>query len=142
MSENQTKKTLLVVEDDILLNEALTTKLIRAGYAVITANNCEDALAIALSKHPDLITLDILLPGDSGDKFMDAIRQDSWGSNVPIIILTNLDTDDSMIDKINKDHPSYYFIKAETDIQFLVEKIGELLIENNPVHIPQQTSSE
>ncbi len=127
MSENTTQKTVLVVEDDTLLNEALSTKLIHAGYTVLTAKTSADALSIALAKHPDLVTLDILLPGMSGDTFMDAIRQDPWGSRVPIIILTNLDADNRMIDKINKDHPSYYFIKAETDLQFIVEKIDELL---------------
>lgn len=54
---------------------------------------------------------------------MDAIRKDSWGANVPIVVLTNFDADNTMIDKINKDHPSYYFIKAQTDMQFLVEKL-------------------
>ncbi len=137
MNSVASKKVLLVIEDDMLLREALVTKLSRAGYAVITAQRSDDALEIALAKHPDLVTLDILLPDKRGDVFMDAIRKDSWGASVPIVVLTNFDADNTMIDKINKDHPSYYFIRAQTDMQFLVEKISELLTEKDT---PSQTT--
>lgn len=139
MTSSDSKKVLLVIEDDMLLREALVKKLSHEGYTVITAQRGDDALAIALSKHPDLVTLDILLPDERGDIFMDEIRKDPWGAKVPIIVLTNFDADNAMIDKISIDHPSYYFIKAQTDMQFLTEKISELIAEQNSLSPPGST---
>ena len=78
----------LVVEDEINLQETLAYNLGRAGYDVVTAADGTDAVALAFSRHPDLILLDILLPGMDGFEVCRIIRQEM---SVPIIFLTALD---------------------------------------------------
>lgn len=125
------KKTILIVEDDVTLQKALTEKFTSREFFVFNAQDGEEGLKVALEKHPNLITIDILMPKKDGIKLMDEIRKDTWGKTVPIIILTNLDADDKMIVRINEDQPAYYCIKANIKIEDLIAKAEELVNTNN-----------
>jgi len=78
-------KHILMVEDDTLLRRSLAFNLEQAGYSVTTATNAEDALALVHQNPPDLILLDIGLPGMDG---LDALRQFREHIGVPVIFLT------------------------------------------------------
>jgi two-component system alkaline phosphatase synthesis response regulator PhoP len=78
-------KEILVVDDEPRIAEICRDYLKRAGFEVITASNGDDALALARSRQPDLIVLDLKLPGRDGLDVTRALRQ---RSNVPIIMLT------------------------------------------------------
>ena len=78
-------KQVLVVDDEPRIAEICRDYLKRAGFEVITAINGDDALALARSRQPDLIVLDLTLPGRDGLDVTRALRQ---RSNVPIIMLT------------------------------------------------------
>ena len=80
------KRTLLVVEDDEALMFGIEENLKSAGYNVLKAITGTDGLKMALEKHPDLIVLDIMLPGMSGYEVCRSIREKK--SDVPIIMLT------------------------------------------------------
>lgn len=77
----------LVVEDEESLLFTLAHNLKREGYQVITASRGDDALRLAREKHPDLIVLDVMLPGLDGIQVCRSLRRDS---DVPIIMLTAL----------------------------------------------------
>lgn len=79
--------TVLVVEDDETLRFTLSHNLKREGYAVIVAARGDDALRIAREKRPDLILLDVMLPGVDGIQVCRLLRRDT---SVPIIMLTAL----------------------------------------------------
>jgi DNA-binding response OmpR family regulator len=76
---------ILVVDDDALLRRSLSLQLEQAGYRVSPAENAEDALAIAQRDIPDLILLDIGLPGMDG---LEAMRHFQKEMDVPIIFVT------------------------------------------------------
>jgi DNA-binding response OmpR family regulator len=76
---------ILLVDDDALLRRSLGFNLERAGYRVSSAANAEDALALASRDRPDLILLDIGLPGMDG---LDALRHFRARLPVPVIFLT------------------------------------------------------
>ncbi len=76
---------LLLVDDDALLRRSLAFNLERAGYRVSSAANAEDALALAHRDLPDLVLLDIGLPGMDG---LDALRYFQEQIGVPVIFLT------------------------------------------------------
>ena len=78
-------KHILVVDDEPRIAEIARDYLARAGYTVTTAGNGADALAIARTRHPDLIVLDLGLPHVDGLDVTRALRKHS---NVPIIMLT------------------------------------------------------
>ena len=87
-------KKVLVVDDDVKTVELVKLYLNRDGYRVITAYNGIDALQIARESHPDLIVLDLMLPGMNG---LDICRTLRAESEVPIIMLTALTTDDDRL---------------------------------------------
>jgi DNA-binding response OmpR family regulator len=78
-------KHILVVDDDKLLRRSLGLQLEQAGYRASTAASAEDALALARRDTPDLILLDIGLPGMDG---LEALRQFQQEMDVPIIFVT------------------------------------------------------
>ena len=87
-------KKVLVVDDDVKTVELVKLYLNRDGYRVITAYNGIDALLLARESHPDLIVLDLMLPGMNG---LDICRTLRAESEVPIIMLTALTTDDDRL---------------------------------------------
>jgi DNA-binding response OmpR family regulator len=78
-------KHILIVDDDALLRRSLSFNLEQNGYRVSTAGNAEDALALARRDIPDLILLDIGLPGMDG---LDALRYIQEKIGAPVIFLT------------------------------------------------------
>ncbi|MDE2026167.1 MAG: response regulator [Patescibacteria group bacterium] len=121
------KKTVLLVEDDSILSEMYQSKLNREGFEVITADNGENGLSLALQIHPEIILLDILMPKMDGMTLMKKLREDHWGQNVPIIILTNLNMNDKISQGISKDHPTYFFMKTEVTPSDVVDRVKEVL---------------
>jgi DNA-binding response OmpR family regulator len=87
-------KKVLVVDDDVKTVELVKLYLNRDGYRVLTASDGNDALQIARESHPDLIVLDLMLPGMSGLEVCRTLRTES---DVPIIMLTALTTDDDRL---------------------------------------------
>jgi DNA-binding response OmpR family regulator len=78
-------KHILVVDDDALMRRSLAFNLQQAGYQASTAGAAEDALSLARRQPPDLVLLDIGLPGMDG---LDALRQFKDQFSVPVILVT------------------------------------------------------
>jgi DNA-binding response OmpR family regulator len=78
-------RTILLVDDDALMRRSLAFHVEQAGYQVHTAANAEDALALVRHSPPDLVVLDIGLPGMDG---LDALRELKTQYNLPVIFLT------------------------------------------------------
>lgn len=76
---------ILVVEDDVTLSETLVYNLERQGYGVLTTGNGRAALDIARTHPPDLLLLDVMLPGLDGFEVCRILRQEL---SVPILMLT------------------------------------------------------
>jgi DNA-binding response OmpR family regulator len=76
---------ILVVEDELVLRETLVYNLKKEGYEVVTAETGDQAVAVALQTSPDLILLDVMLPGIDGFEVCRVLRQEY---NAPIIMLT------------------------------------------------------
>ncbi|OIP26687.1 MAG: DNA-binding response regulator [Dehalococcoidia bacterium CG2_30_46_9] len=83
-------KRVLVVDDDAKTVELVKLYLNRDGYKVLTAYNGVEALRLARESHPDLIVLDLMLPGIDGFEVCRTLRDES---DVPIIMLTARTTD-------------------------------------------------
>src|SRR5512141_1137471 len=78
-------RTILLVDDDALMRRSLAFHLEQAGYQVHPAANAEDALAFIRHSPPDLVLLDIALPGMDG---LDALREMKTQRDLPVIFLT------------------------------------------------------
>ncbi len=83
-----TKKTVLVVEDDADIQEVVSYNLAREGFNVQRALTGEEGLRMAKSRKPDLIVLDLMLPGMDGMEVCRRIRKDPEIRKMPIVMLT------------------------------------------------------
>jgi two-component system alkaline phosphatase synthesis response regulator PhoP len=82
------KSKILVVDDEALLQEMIVYNLEQASYQVLTASDGISALELARSEQPDLILLDIMLPGIDGLEVCRRLRREERTAQVPIIMLT------------------------------------------------------
>jgi two-component system, OmpR family, alkaline phosphatase synthesis response regulator PhoP len=87
-------KRVLVVDDDVKTVELVKLYLSRDGYKVLTAYDGTEALRLARENHPDLIVLDLMLPGVDGLEVCRTLRNES---DVPIIMLTARTTDEDKL---------------------------------------------
>jgi len=83
-------KKILIVEDEAPLLKVLTDRFKQEGFEVLTAGDGEQGLDIALKVFPDLILLDIVLPNMDGMEMLRKLRANPLGSNLKVILLTNL----------------------------------------------------
>jgi len=83
--------TVLVIEDDPLTLAALENVLLRKGYRALRASNGKDGVEMAQRNAPDLIVLDLVMPGMSGFEVADRLGTDAVAANVPILVLTSMD---------------------------------------------------
>ncbi|WP_066893944.1 winged helix-turn-helix domain-containing protein [Clostridium nigeriense] len=79
---------ILVVDDEDHIVELISYNLINSGYNVLTANNGLDAVRLAKEENPDLILLDLMIPGLDGFDVCKAIRNDNETKEISIIMLT------------------------------------------------------
>ena len=126
MNTQSKKYTVLVVEDDVSLLNALVDKFSREGFSVLEAKNGEEGLEIALQKHPDVILLDVVMPKMDGMTMLKRLRENEWGKTAGVIILTNL----SELAKVSEavTHGSFeYLVKSDWKIEDVVAKVKEHL---------------
>lgn len=120
--ETQAKKqSILIVEDEVSLRNALRDKFLREDFHIFEARDGEEGLAVALREHPDLILLDIVMPKMDGMTMLGKIRADVWGKNAKVIVLTNLSD-------VGITYDSYdYLVKSDWKIDDVVAKVRERL---------------
>lgn len=126
---NPNKRILIVevVEDDASERNALRDMLTHESFSILEAKDGEEGLEVALREHPDIILLDLSMPKMDGMTMMHKLREDEWGKEVSIIILTNFDTNNERLAGVVADQPSYYLIKANTPLEKVLEKIQEVI---------------
>ncbi len=115
-------KKVLIVEDEKPLLAALTASFDHTEIKVITAQDGEEGLKVALQERPHLILLDLLMPKMDGIAMLQKLREDDWGKNVKVIILTNLD-DQKKIAEAVQSRVYDYFIKSNWNIKDIVKKV-------------------
>jgi DNA-binding response OmpR family regulator len=81
-------KTILIVDDDPNIVIAIEYLLKRAGYAVATANDGQQALDYLVDNSPSLMILDVMMPNKNGFEVCEEVRSDKRFANMPILMLT------------------------------------------------------
>ena len=80
--------TILVVDDEPTLRELLVDVLWDEGYTVVTAADSQTALAAVAREAPDLVLMDVMLPGLDGREVVRAIRAEAKGAGVPMVLMS------------------------------------------------------
>ena len=115
-------KRILLVEDDDAIANVYQTRLQAEGFDVRRVTNGEDALAAALSYHPDLVLLDIMMPKVSGFDVLDILRNTPETANLRVIMLTALgqDSDRERAESLGVDD---YLVKSQVVIADVIDRI-------------------
>lgn len=133
------KTSVLVIEDEEIINKTYSEELRAYGLVVFSAGNGREGLALALKEKPDIILLDIMMPVMDGLTMMDKLRAtDEYGKTVPIILLTNRSPDEEgVLRAVVKNEPEYFLVKSDWKIDQVIVKIKERLMPN--FHIEEKT---
>ncbi len=121
-----TQPTILIVEDEVSMLTALRDKFSREGFVVLQAKDGQEGLDSALTNHPDLILLDIIMPIMDGMTMLDKLRQDPWGKSVPVILLTNLSEVDEVAASLRQGVYDY-LVKSDWKLADIVNKVKHKL---------------
>ena len=89
-------KKILIVDDDPGLLKILQVNLISHGFTVLTAETGEQGLELIKKDPPDLVILDVILPGIKGREVCKRIKEDSKTKDIPVIFLTAKDSSDDI----------------------------------------------
>jgi len=115
-------KKVLVIEDDQFLSNAYRIKLSKAGYETKICLDGEEALASFPDFTPDLIILDLVLPGIDGFGVLNHIKTNEKYKQIPVIIASNLGQHEE-IDKGLKMGAADYIVKSDLTMDQLLDKI-------------------
>ena len=94
---NKTKKTILIIEDEPDIRTLLEYNLKKNGYAILLEKDGEGGLKSARNSLPDLILLDLMLPGINGIDVCRVLKSDGSTKNIPIIMLTALGQEEDIV---------------------------------------------
>ncbi len=122
-------KKIAIIEDDTAVAEMYELKLTHLGYKVAIAQDGEEGLELVRSFEPDLILLDLMLPGMRGEALLKYMRSTDWGASVRVIILTNVSKDEAPT-KLRFLSVDRYIVKAHHTPSQVADIIREVLNEN------------
>lgn len=117
---------ILIIDDEADIREAIAEVLVGAGYEVTQAENGEVGLNMALGQHPDLILLDVVMPVMNGQEMLAKLREDSWGKNAKVAMLTSMD-DTKNVAEAYSGNVTDYLVKSQINIDEFVEQIKKLV---------------
>jgi two-component system, OmpR family, response regulator AdeR len=116
----------VVVEDDNDLQFLYKLKLEREGFEVFTAGNGVEGLEVIEAERPHIVLLDLLMPIMSGSEMLAHLRSKRWGSEVRVIVLTNISKDEAP-PALRFLHVDRYIVKAHHTPAQVVSLVHEVL---------------
>ena len=119
-------KTILIIEDDKFLRELIAQKLIKEGFEISEAVDGEEGMKKVKEEKPDLVLLDLILPGIDGFEVLSRMREESALASIPVIILSNLGQRED-VEKGLRMGAVDYLIKAHFTPGEIIDKIKAAL---------------
>jgi CheY-like chemotaxis protein len=93
-------KKILIIDDDPVIVKYLQAVFSDNGYATCFAGNAKEGLEMVRKEAPDLITLDLEMPGEWGPRFYRKLRQDKVFRDIPVIVISGIDGDHAIKDAV------------------------------------------
>ncbi|MCX6788212.1 MAG: response regulator [Candidatus Kaiserbacteria bacterium] len=121
-----TKKKILWVEDDSFLVDIIAQRLAVQAWELIPAHEGVAALALAKEKQPDIIVLDILLPGMDGLEVLAKLKADESTKHIPVLMFSNFD-DKEKVERSKTLGAANFFVKAMVDLDAIVVEIQKVV---------------
>lgn len=120
------KLRILIIEDDKFLRDLISQKLKKEGFGILEAVDGESGLRIVAEEHPDLILLDLILPGLDGFEVLKRLKQNAGTASIPVIVLSNLGQKEDM-DRARAAGAEDFMVKAHFTPGEIVSKIKAIL---------------
>ena len=120
------KGKILIVEDDKFLREMLVKKLFEAGFDIQPAIDSPSAFESLSTRKPDVILLDLMLPGEDGFSILGKLRAAEETKETPVIILSNLGQQDDVKKALDLGATDF-MVKANFTIDEIAKKLNELI---------------
>ena len=118
---------ILVVDDDVTMTSLMQALLMMEGHQTTTVNDSTTAVDVAATVNPDVITLDLMMPGLTGFQLCEMLHQDPRFANIPIMIVSARDDQESKA-KAKAVGATDYLTKP-FGVDVLLEKIRQLTAE-------------
>lgn len=115
------KRKIMVIDDDPNIVEYLVTLLEDNGYATCSASGGEEGLEVARREKPDLITLDLEMPGEWGPRVFRRLSREDALKNIPVVVISGLSGNQHAIQK------AVASLTKPFDREELLRVIGEVL---------------
>lgn len=119
-------KTILLMEDDIMVSSIYKAKFEADGFKVVIAIDGASGLELLKKEKPDIVLQDVILPGLDGFSVLEEIKRDKATKNIPVIMLTNLGTPEDKA-KGQRMGATDYLVKASFTPSEISEKIKYIL---------------
>ena len=120
------KKKVVIVEDDLAISQMYRMKFEAEGYDVATAENGQIGLEVIEDFKPDVVLLDMMMPQMNGDEVLKVMRQNDWGKDTPVMILTNVGKEEASKELAALNVHSY-IVKAEMTPKQVAEQVKAVL---------------
>lgn len=120
------RHTVMIVDDDASMVRLYTNIFQIEGFNIVSASSGKEALEKLNTITPNIILLDLMMPNMSGFDFLEKIRNVEKTKNLPIIVLTNLATDDTQ-QEIQKYNVSKFLIKSDYMPKQILEEVKSVL---------------
>ncbi len=121
------QKLICIVDDNDDIREIYRMKFATEGIETITAADGAEGLRLIREKHPSVVLLDIQMPVMDGIGVLRELKADAELSKIPVIILSNVDSDDMFQTVTELGAAEYYMIKSLVDPQRVVDTAMEAL---------------
>ncbi len=122
----KTKNKILIVEDDAMISAMYKSKFEADGFKILVAVDGANGLELAKKEKPNIIMMDIIMPRMDGFSVLSKLKKTGQTKNIPVIMLTNLGTDEDK-DKAKKLGVVDYLVKANLTPAQISEKIKKYL---------------
>lgn len=126
MNENTNKKNILIIEDESILADIISKKLMHVGYNVDIARDGEEGLRKIAEHMPDLVLLDVRLPKKDGYQVLEQLRADEKTKKLNVLVISN-SGQPVEIERMLELGICDYLIKAEFTPQEVLSKVGSCL---------------
>ena len=131
--------TILLVDDEDDIIDLLQYNLEQEGYRTLSAKNGNDGIEIARQEKPDLIILDVMMPGMTGIEVCRKLRQDAYLRHTPILMLTARTEEETQVESLDVGADIYF--SKPISIPVLASQIRALLRSATRVETPPDTLS-
>ncbi len=122
---------ILLIEDEAALQDIIAFNVENGGHTVVASDNANDALMTLEEFLPDLILLDIMLPGLKGDQFLSLIRENDRYANIPVMIISAKNSENDIVQLLDAGADDY--LTKPFGMKVLLARIRAVLKRARPV---------